>query len=73
MKISSEDSADALHNLFNDMLKNGNFPDKMKLADITLVFKKKNTLHKVSYRPVGVLPSKSLWKSDAKTSKWLHR
>ena len=57
MKISSEDSADALHNLFDDMLKNGNFPDKMKLADITLVFKKKNTLHKVSYRPVSVLPS----------------
>ena len=57
MKISSEVSADTLHNLFNDMLKTGNFPDNLKLADITPVFKKKNPLHKVNYRPVSVLPS----------------
>ena len=46
LKISSEVSADTLHNLFNDMLKTGNFPDNLKLADITPVFKKKNPLHK---------------------------
>ena len=57
LKISSEVSADTLHNLFNDMLKTGNFPDNLKLADITPVFKKKNPLHKVNYRPVSVLPS----------------
>ena len=39
------------------MLKTGNFPENLKLADITLVFKKNNTLHKVNYRPVSVLPS----------------
>ena len=42
LQISSEVSADTLHNLFNDILKNGNFPDNLKL---------------VNYRPVSVLPS----------------
>ena len=57
MKTSSEVSADALQNLFNDMLKTGNFPENLKLADITPVFKKNNLLHKVNYRPVSILPS----------------
>ena len=42
LKISSDVSADALHSLFNDMLKSGNFPENLKLADLTPVFKKKN-------------------------------
>ena len=50
----SEVSADLFHNLFNDMLKTGNFPDNLKLADITPVFKKKTSLRKVNYRPVSV-------------------
>ena len=57
LKISSQVSADTLHNLFNDMLKTGNFPNNLKLADITPVFKKNNPFHKVNYRPVSVLPS----------------
>ena len=57
LKISSEFSADTLHNLFTDMLKTGNFPDNLKLADITPVFKIKNPLRKVNYRPVSALPS----------------
>ena len=69
LKISSQVSADSLHNLFNDMLKTGNFPDNLELADITPVFKKKNPLHKVNYRPVSVLPSIS----NAKKNKWLHK
>ena len=57
LNIYSEVSADTTHNLFNDMLKTGNFPDNLELAEITPVFKKKNLLHKVNYRPVCVLPS----------------
>ena len=57
LNINSEVSTDTLRNLFNDMLKTGNFSDNLKLADITPVFKKKNPLHKVNYRPVGVLSS----------------
>ena len=59
LQISSEVSADTLNNLFNDILKNGNFPDNLKL---------------VNYRLVSVLPSiSSLWKTDAETNKWLHK
>ena len=57
MKISLEVLADALQSLFNDILKTGNFSENLKLADITLVFNKKNLLHKVNYGPVNVLPS----------------
>ena len=57
LKISSEASADVLHNLFNDMLKPGNVPDNLKFANITPVFKRKDPLDIVSYRPVFVLPS----------------
>ena len=56
-KISSEVSADVLQNLFNDMLKTGNFTENLKLADTTPVFKKKNPLHEVNHRPISILPS----------------
>ena len=46
----------ALQKLFNEVLRTGNFPDKLKLADITPVFKKNNPLEKENYRPVSVLP-----------------
>ena len=42
--------------LFNEILRAGNFPDRLKLADITPVFKKNNPSEKENYRPVGVLP-----------------
>ena len=54
MKLSADISADILQNLFN-MLTTGNFPDNMKLADITPVFKKKYSLKKENYRPVSHL------------------
>ena len=37
------------------MLSTGNFPDNMKLADITPVFRKKDPLKKENYRPVSIL------------------
>ena len=49
-------TAPALQKLLNKMLRTGNFPDKLKLADITPVFKKNNPLEKANYRPVSVLP-----------------
>ena len=45
-----------MQKLFNKILKTGNFPDKLKLADITPVFSKNNPLEKENYRPVSVLP-----------------
>ena len=37
------------------MLSTGNFPDNMKLVDITPVFKKKDPLQKENYTPVSIL------------------
>ena len=38
------------------ILRTLNFPDKLKLADITPFFKKNNPLEKENYRLVSVLP-----------------
>ena len=54
LKISSQISVDSV-------------PKNLKFADITLIFKVRNPLHKVNYRPVDV----SL--SISKTNKWLHK
>ena len=53
------------------MLSTGNFPDNMKLADITPVFKKKDPLKKGNYRPVSILSA--IPKTHAKANRRLHR
>ena len=45
-----------LVNLSSEYLTTGNFPDNLKLAVITPVFKKKDPFNKENYRPVSVLP-----------------
>ena len=40
LKLSSDTTATTLHELFNESLSNCQFPNKLKLADITPVFKK---------------------------------
>ena len=42
--------------LFNNAISNSEFPENLKLADVTPVFKKKNPLDKTNYRLVSVLP-----------------
>ena len=59
LKLSADIPADILQNLFNDMLTAGNFPENMKLTDITPVFKKKDPLKKENYRPVSILSATS--------------
>ena len=44
-----------LTNIFNDCVKKGNFPDILKHADITLVFKKGDTTGKTNYIPISTL------------------
>ena len=41
--------------LGNDSLASGNFPEKLKLARITPVFKKASRFDKDNYRPISVL------------------
>ena len=42
-----------LQNLYNDMLATDNFPDDMKCANLTPVFRNKDIFKKENYRPVS--------------------
>ena len=55
IKLSSDTTATILQELFNESLSNCEFPEKLKLADITPVFKKEIPLDKANYRPVSAL------------------
>ena len=48
-----------MQNLFNECLIPDNFPDNLKLADITAVIKKEDLFNKENYKPVYALPSVS--------------
>ena len=54
-KKSSKVSVSVLHKLFNDSIEKSDFPQNLKLADITPVYKKNDPLDKTNYRPVSVL------------------
>ena len=44
-----------MHRLFNETITKGVFPDNLKLADVTPVFKEDDPFDKKNYRPVSVL------------------
>ena len=49
-----------LANIWNEeLLLNKNFPENLKLADVTPIFKKKDKTFVENYRPVSVLPTVS--------------
>ena len=52
LKLSADIYSDVLQNLFVDMLSTSNFPDNIKLADITPVFKKKDPLKVTLYKTI---------------------
>ena len=47
--------SESLAFLGNDSLASGNFPEELKLARITPVFKKVSRFYKDNYRPISVL------------------
>ena len=57
LKSSSEVTVNVLHRLSNETITKGVFPDNLKLADVTPVFKKDDPFDKKTYRPVSVLPT----------------
>ena len=53
------DSIDTYLPIFTDIInssvRNGTFPEELKLAEVTPIFKKAEPFHKVICRPVGLL------------------
>ena len=56
LRQSAGVTVNTLQLLFNNAISNSEFPENLKLADVTTVFKKKDPLDKTNYRPVSVLP-----------------
>ena len=48
-----------LTKIINSSIRNGCFPDELKAAEVTPIFKKNDDLDKENCRPVSVLPRKS--------------
>ena len=57
LKDSYKVLSNFLQKLVNYAMISGKFPDNLKLADVTPVFKKKMPLDKMDYRPISVLPT----------------
>ena len=57
IKENSELFADFLISNFNYTIREGLFPDILKLADVTPVFKEGSINLKENYRPVSILPN----------------
>ena len=57
-----------MHKLFSDSIEKSDFPQNLKLADLTPVYQKNDPLDKTIYRPVSALPvvSENLWKNNTK-------
>ena len=59
LKLTSDISFSAVTKLANEMVEQCTFPDELKLADVSPVFKSGNTIVKTNYRPISVLLSLS--------------
>ena len=60
IKDVSDVCSPILANIWNEeILLNKNFPENLKLADVTPIFKKKDKTFVENYRPVSVLPTVS--------------
>ena len=59
-KDVSDVSSPVLGNIWNEeILLNKNFPENLKLVDVTPIFKKKDNIFVENCRPVSVLPTVS--------------
>ena len=56
LKESMSECSPFLLNIVNNSITNSKFPNELKLADVTPVFKKGETTNAKNYRPVSVLP-----------------
>ena len=56
LKTSTKVSASVLHKLFDYSIEKSDFPQNLKLADLTPVYKMNDPLDKTNYRSVSILP-----------------
>ena len=74
MKQFANCYCEKLTNILNDCLKENRFPNLMKVAEISPVFKKLDNTSKENYRPICMLSNfaKIFWEHHLFTTKWLH-
>ena len=59
IKYNADIFANFILQNFNECITDGKFPDQLKKADVSPVFKKGNHNDKTNYQPVSILPSLS--------------
>jgi hypothetical protein len=59
LKYVKYELAPTITDLINLMIKNGTFPDSLKIAKVIPLFKKDNSHYFENYRPISILPSVS--------------
>ena len=59
LKSESEIVSEPLQIIFNNSVEHSSFPDELKLADVSSLFKKDVKTFKGNYRPISVLPTVS--------------
>ena len=57
VKLANKEICKNLANCINESIIKNEFPNELKAADITPLFKRKDPLNKENYRPVSVLPT----------------
>ena len=56
LKIASNVCTDSLTDCINNSINDCTFPDDLKCADVTPVYKKNERTNKTNYRPISILP-----------------
>ena len=59
VKLANKKIWKDLANGINEYIKQKNFPNQLKIAHITPIFKKEDPLGKTIYRPISILPTVS--------------